>query len=143
MTVSQLSIFVENNPGKLYEITKTLGNAGVDIRAMSIADTTDFGIMRLIVNDIETAKDALTCEGYIFSETPVIATAIFDHPGALTDMMKLLCDNGINIEYMYAFVTISKQHAYAVLRVEEPDRAAKILVENNIRLLTKTEIENL
>jgi len=89
MTISQLSIFVENRPGTLYEITDTLGHAGVDIRAMSIADTKDFGIMRLIVNDIEKAKKALEDNGYVVSETPVIAAAVFDRPGALTDIMKL------------------------------------------------------
>lgn len=143
MTISQLSIFVENRPGTLYEITSTLGRVGVDIRAMSIADTKDFGIMRLIVNDIEKAKKALEENGYVVSETPVIAAAVFDRPGALTDIMKLLADNGINIEYMYAFITISKQHAYTVLRVEDNDRAEKILTDNGIRLVTKEDIEKL
>lgn len=143
MTINQLSIFAENSPGALFEVTDILGHAGVDIRAMSIADTEDFGIMRLIVNDIEKAKDALTKNSYVFSQTPVIAAAVFDRPGALTEIMKLLSENEINIEYMYAFVTIAKQHAYAVLRVEDNDRAEKILTENGIRLLTKEDIENL
>ena len=143
MTISQLSIFVENRPGTLYEITDTLGHAGVDIRAMSIADTKDFGIMRLIVNDIEKAKKALEDNGYVVSETPVIAAAVFDRPGALTDIMKLLANNGINIEYMYAFITISKQHAYTVIRVEDNDRAEEILKQNGIKLVTKQYIEKL
>jgi len=143
MTINQLSVFVENRSGTIYEIIETLGRAGVNIRTMSIADTKDFGIMRLIVNDIESAKKALSENGYVFSETPVIAAAVFDHPGALTDIMKLLSDNEINIEYMYAFVTIKKQHAYAVIRVEDTEKTEKILTENGIRLLTKEDIENL
>ena len=86
--------------------------------------------MRLIVNDIEKAKKALEDNGYVVSETPVIAAAVFDRPGALTDIMKLLANNGINIEYMYAFITISKQHAYTVIRVEDNDRAEEILKQN-------------
>lgn len=143
MTISQLSIFAENKPGALVEIINALGNAGIDIRAMSIADTSDFGIMRLIVNDIEKAKTALSEIGCIVSETPVIAAAVSDRPGALTDIMKLLAQNDINIEYMYAFITISKQHAYTVLRVEDNLRAAKILNENGIKLVTKDDIQKL
>ena len=143
MTISQLSIFAENKPGALIEIIEALGNAGIDIRAMSIADTSDFGIMRLIVNDVEKAKKTLDDIGCIVSETPVIAAAISDRPGALTTIMKLLADNNINIEYMYAFITISKQYAYTVLRVEDNDRAGEILTQNGIKLVTKKDIENL
>lgn len=143
MTISQLSIFAENKPGALVEIIDVLGNADIDIRAMSIADTSDFGIMRLIVNDVEKAKKALDEIGCVVSETPVIAAAVSDRPGALADIMKLLAQNGINIEYMYAFVTISKQHAYTVLRVEDNSRAGKILEENGIKLVTKEDIQKL
>ncbi len=109
MTVSQLSIFVENKAGKLVEITEVLGRAGIDIRAMSIADTQDFGILRLIVSDAEKAKKVLTENGNIVSITKVTAVAVDDKPGALTEVIKLLSDNGVNIEYMYAFITVSGQ----------------------------------
>lgn len=143
MTISQLSVFAENKPGTLVEITDALGNAGVDIRAMSVADTMDFGIMRLIVNDIEKAKEALSGIGCVVSETPVIAAAVSDQPGALTNITRLLADNNINIEYMYAFITISKQYAYVVLRVEDNDRAEEILKDKGIKLVSNDDIEKL
>ncbi len=142
MLVSQLSIFAENKPGILGEITKELGKADIDIRAMSIADSADFGIFRLIVNDIEKAKKALTDAGFVVSETKVLAVAVPDTPGALTNMMTILSENGINIEYMYAFVTASKQNAYVVLRVMDSDMAIDILTKNNIKLICNSDIKN-
>lgn len=143
MTINQLSVFIENKPGSLYEITNMLSEAGIDVRAMSIADTKDFGIMRLLVNDVKKAKKELADNGYIVSETPVFVAVIFDRPGGLKDIVKLLGDNDINIEYMYAFVTISKQNAYAVLRVEDDEKAEKILTENNVRMVTQEDIAKL
>ena len=125
MTVSQLSIFVENKAGKLVEITEVLGRAGIDIRAMSIADTQDFGILRLIVSDAEKAKKVLTENGNIVSITKVTAVAVDDKPGALTEVIKLLSDNGVNIEYMYAFA--NGIDAAAVLKSDEPGRVVDIL----------------
>lgn len=143
MSISQLSIFAENKPGSLGEITKELADANIDIRAMSIADTSDFGIFRLIVDDIEKAKKALSDAEFIVSQTQVIAAAIPDSPGALTNIMYLLSENGINIEYMYAFVTVSKQHAYVVLRVQDNDAASKLLIENGIELISDEDIKKL
>ena len=141
MTVSQLSIFVENKAGKLVEITEVLGRAGIDIRAMSIADTQDFGILRLIVS--EKAKKFLTENGNIVSITKVTAVAVDDKPGALTEVIKLLSDNGVNIEYMYAFITVSGKHACVVLRVEDNDKAIKLLSEHGIKLVCEEDIKNL
>lgn len=143
MTISQLSIFAENKPGAIAEITDALGAAGVDIRAMSIADTSDFGIFRLIVNHIEEAKAALTNIGCIVSVTPIIAVVIPDNPGALNEILKLFSENSVNVEYMYAFVTMSKQNAYAVIRVEDNDSAIKLLTEKGIKLLTDEDIQKL
>ncbi len=143
MTISQLSIFAENKPGAIAEITDALGAAGVDIRAMSIADTSDFGIFRLIVNHAEEAKTALTNIGCIVSVTPVIAVIIPDNPGALNEILKLFSENDVNVEYMYAFVTMSKQNAYAVIRVEDNDSAVKLLTEKGIKLLTDEDIQKL
>ena len=143
MLISQLSIFAENKPGILGEITKELGKANVDIRAMSIAASTDFGIFSLIVNDIEKAKKALSDAEFVVSETKVLAVAVPDTPGALTDMMTILSENGINIEYMYAFVTVSKQNAYVVLRVLDNDAAIEILTKNGIKLICNDDIKNL
>lgn len=143
MAISQLSIFAENRPGTLGEITKELASANIDIRAMSIADTSDFGIFRLIVNDIEKAKKALSDAEFIVSETKVLAAAVPDSPGALTDIMNILSENAINIEYMYAFVTVSKQHAYVVLRVADNDAATKILSENGVTLVSDEDVKKL
>ena len=105
MTIDQLSVFVENKAGKLAEITAVLADEGIDIRAMSIADTKDFGILRLIVNDADKAVSALKREQYIVSVTKVIAVAISDTPGSLAAVLRILSDNAISIEYMYAFIT--------------------------------------
>lgn len=143
MTIRQLSIFAANQPGTLLEITDALGKAGVDIRAMSIADTMDFGIFRLIVDDIEKAKGALADLGCVVSETPVIAAAISDKPGALNEILKLLSENEINVEYMYAFIAVSKQFANVVLRVENNEKAIAILKENGIKLVSDADIQSL
>ena len=143
MTIRQLSIFAANQPGTLLEITDALGKAGVDIRAMSIADTMDFVIFRLIVDDIEKAKGALSDLGCVVSETPVIAAAISDQPGALNAILKLLSENEINVEYMYAFIAVSKQFANVVLRVEDNEKAIAILKENGIKLVSDAEIQSL
>ncbi len=143
MLVSQLSIFAENKPGIVGEITKALGEADIDIRAMSIADSADFGILRLIVSDIEKAKKVLSDAQFVVSETKVLAIEVPDTPGALTDIMVLLSGNGINIEYMYAFVTVSKKNAYVVLRVMDNDSAIDILNKNGIKLVCNSDIKNL
>lgn len=143
MTISQLSIFAENKPGAIAEITNALGTAGVDIRAMSIADTSDFGIFRLIVNHIEDAKEALTKIGCIVSVTPVIAVVIPDSPGALNDILTLFSESNVNVEYMYAFVTMSKQNAYAVIRVEDNESAIKLLQEKGITFLTDEDVKKM
>ncbi len=143
MTIRQLAIFAENKPGAIAEITNALGAAGVDIRSMSIADTSDFGIFRMIVNHIDDAKKALTDIGCIVTVTPVIAMMIPDNPGALSEIIKLFSENNVNIEYMYAFVTMSKQNAYAVIRVEDNDKAIELLQANNICLVTEEDIAKL
>lgn len=143
MTINQLSIFVENKAGALGEITHILAKEGVDIRAMSIADTRDFGILRLIVSDEEKAKKALKENDCIVSITEVVGIAISDEPGALANVMDLLFNNGINVEYMYAFITISKKYAYVVVRVEDNNKAMKVLETNGIQLVSKEDIKNI
>ena len=143
MTISQLSIFAENKPGVLVEITNELAKADIDIRAMSIADTSDFGIFRLIVDDTEKAKAALENAGFVVSATKVLAAAVEDSPGALTNIMQLLSEHDINIEYMYAFITVSKKYAYVVLRVQDNESAAKLLLSNNITLVSDEDVKKL
>lgn len=142
MIIKQLSIFVENRLGRLAEITKTLGDAGVDIRALSLADTTDFGILRLIVNRPEEAILALKEAHLAVSLTDVIAVGIPDEPGSFGKLVQLLGEKGINIDYMYAFVSRTDQLAYVIVRVEEPAKAVALL-QNSFRLLTSSEIYNM
>ncbi|MDR2694960.1 MAG: ACT domain-containing protein, partial [Deltaproteobacteria bacterium] len=103
MKVEQLSIFLENKTGRLAEVTRTLGKAGINIRALSLADTSEFGILRLIVDNREKAKSALKEQGFTVGRTQVVAVRVDDRPGGLDDILQLLSDRSINVEYMYAF----------------------------------------
>ena len=135
MTVRQISVFIENKPGMMVKITDALGNAGVDIRALSLADTQDFGILRLIVSDTDKAKEALKTVGCITSVTDVIVAELSDTPGAMTKTVRLLAENGINIEYIYAFVSPGKEKkAYTVLRVKDTSKACEVLKNDGIIL---------
>lgn len=135
MNIKQLSIFVENKKGRLADITEILSDVGANIRALSIADTTDFGILRLIVDDPEAAALALKDAGVTVSITNVIAVGIDDVPGAFARPMRILSDAGIDVEYMYAFITRKSEKAYVILRVADNDAAAKVLDENGVELL--------
>ena len=143
MAIKQLSIFVENKKGSLVEIYETLSHAEVDIRAMSIADTQDFGILRLIVSDTDKAAEALKQAHCIVSATDVIGVAISDQAGSLAKVVRLLTDNDVNIEYMYAFITVSKQFAYVVFRVADNDAATALLEANGVKMVTEEDIQNL
>ena len=140
MAVKQLSIFVENKEGKLVTITDAISQANIDIRAMSVADTQEFGIFRLIVTDPEKAKEALESNGCFVSITKVVGVLIPDEPGALAKVINILARNNINIEYMYAFITVSKKNASVVLRVADNDYAEKLLAENGVTILSEQDI---
>lgn len=135
MIIKQLSIFVENKKGRLADITEILSKSGANIRALSIADTTDFGILRLIVDNPEAAALALKEAGITVSVTNVIAIGINDVPGAFAYPMRVLSDAGIDVEYMYAFITRKSEKAYVILRVADNDAAAKVLLDNGVELL--------
>lgn len=143
MIIKQISVFVENKPGKLVQVTRAIGDAGVDIRALSIADTSDFGILRLIVNDPDKAVEALRAAEMTVSLTDVIAVGIEDKPGAFAKVVQLLSDEGVNIEYMYAFLGREQRHAFVIMRTENADEAVKVLRAKNIRLLSGEEIYNM
>jgi hypothetical protein len=133
MTIDQISVFIENEVGKLAGVTRALADAGIDMRAMSIADTRDFGILRMIVNDSGGAIDALKAAGYVVSVTKVLAVEIEDRPGGLSDVLSFLGEEGISVEYLYAFVSRKAGNACVILRVEDTDRAAGILVGKGVR----------
>lgn len=143
MSIKQLSVFVANKAGKLVEVTKLLADNGIDLRAMSIADTQDYGIMRLIVNDLEKAKKILEDNGNIFKITDVIGVEIPDSPGGMSKVISILSQNGINIEYLYAFISRSKEYAYVVLRVRDEQKAQQILLEQGVNLLKESDIGNI
>jgi hypothetical protein len=140
MVIDQISVFVENNPGRLADITGILGNAGIDMRAMSIADTAEFGILRMIVDKPQEALELLRAAECVVSITPVLAVAIKDIPGSLAEVLRILANAGINVEYDYAFVSRKPGGAYVVLRVEDNGRAAACLKQNGIRIAGGDEI---
>lgn len=143
MIIKQISIFVENKKGRLAEITETLAKAGANIRALSIADTTDFGILRLIVDDADKSAAALKEAGITVSITNVIAVGIDDKPGAFAVPMRILADAGIDVEYMYAFITRNSEKAYVILRVADNDAAAKVLMEKGVELIDEEKLLSL
>ncbi len=143
MAIRQLSVFLENRHGTLVEVTELLAKEGIDIRAMSLADTQDFGILRLIVNDPEAAKAALAKIGFVASVNEVTAVAIDDNPGALSEVIHVMAEGHINIEYMYAFLSTHKGNAYVVLRVIDNDHAAEVLSSKGIVLVTESDIKAL
>ncbi len=140
MGIRQLSVFVENKKGSLHEITNVLAKAGVDLRSMCIADTSDYGIVRIIADDPVRAKEVLEKEGHIANVRTVTAFAVPDTPGGLAEVLNLLEDNGVNIEYLYALVTKTVGKAYAVTRTDAPERAEEILTANGIELLGEDNI---
>ena len=143
MDLKQLSIFVENKKGRLEEITGILAKEQIHIRAVSIADTTDYGILRLIVNKPDEALTALKNNGITVSITSVIAIAIDDKPGALYEAVKLLSNNDISVEYMYAFLNPTDDAACVILRVEDNEKASEVLKNGGIRLLELEEVNKL
>ena len=143
MIIKQISIFVENKKGRLAEITETLSKAGANIRALSIADTTDFGILRIIVDKPDAAAAALKDAGITVSVTNVIAIGIDDTPGAFSVPMRILSDADIDVEYMYAFITRKSEKAYVILRVADNDAAAKVLLDKGVELLDEEGFHSL
>ena len=140
MLIKQLSIFVENKAGRLAEITDIIARAGIDIRALSIADTTNFGILRLIVDKPDEAEKALKDAGLTVSLTDVIAIGIPDQPGGFASAMKCLADAGMGVEYMYAFVSRDKGRAYVILRVNDDKKAIEALQKGGVEILTSERV---
>ena len=135
MKVEQISIFIENKSGRLAEITRILGDTGINIRALSLADTSDFGILRLIVNDVETAKAVLKEKGFTVSKTEVVAVEVPDRPGGLSSLLQTLDADQINVEYMYAFVERCGGNAVIIFRFDETDKAIGTLKDNGFSIL--------
>lgn len=143
MAIKQLTVFVENKQGAVVSITETLSAHNINIRALSIAETQDFGILRLIVNDEETAEKILKDEGYLIKITDVVGVKIGDAPGKLSSALKVLDENNINIEYLYAFMARTEKHAYVVIRVENNDAAENALRDTGFKIVTEADVNKL
>ena len=143
MSLKQLTVFVENKQGALVAITDTLATHNVNIRALSIADTRDFGILRLIVNDNATALKTLGDEGYLINTTDVVGVKIGDEPGKLSKALQVLDENDINMEYLYAFMSRTEKHAYVVLRVADNSAAEQALEKAGFHLITDADVAKL
>ena len=141
MAIKQLSIYVENKPGEMAKVVRAISGAGINIRAMSLADTKDFGVLRLIVSDPDKMKEILS-EDTIVTTTQVIAVEMDDKEGALYDVLKVLEDASINVEYMYAFTGTVPNKAYVVLRVDDLAEAESILNAKGIPMLTEDSMAN-
>ena len=143
MAIKQLTVFVENKQGALVSITDILASNNINLRALSIAETQDFGILRLIVNDEKTAEKTLADAGYLIKVTDVVGVKIGDAPGKLTSALAVLDKAGINMEYLYAFMARTEKHAYVVLRVEDNAAAEAALEAAGFHLITEADIEKL
>lgn len=141
--VKQISIFLENKCGRLVRVTQVLGEAGINIRALSIADTSDFGILRLIVDKPDQARKILQEKGFVATETEVIALEVADVPGGLAKILACLEEDCINIEYLYSFVEKPAQDALILMRVENIQGALKALKKNNIPVIDGDRIYSL
>jgi hypothetical protein len=135
MKVDQISVFLENKPGSLENVTRLLKNANVNIRTLSLADTIDFGILRLIVNDVDTSLAALKESGLRVSRTIVVAVEVPDRPGGLHSILEVLSQNDINVEYLYAFVEKSGENAVIIFRFDTPDKAIDVLLKNGFTVM--------
>jgi len=143
MTATQISVFLENKSGRLAEVTSTLAGGGVNIRALSLAETIDYGVLRLIVDKPQAATQALARAGFTVTETPVIAVEIPDRPGGLAQIVGVLTQRGLNIEYCYAFVAKRGDNAVVILRVDSVEAAEAALGEGGARVLGSAELGQL
>ncbi len=133
--VEQISVFLENKAGRLAEVTRILAENNINIRALSLADTSDFGILRLIVNDYAKAKEQLRKAGFTVAKTDVVAVEVSDQPGGLHHILRILQKASVNVEYMYAFVQQSGAHAVLIFRFDNLSEALRILKDNKVQVI--------
>ena len=143
MAIKQLTVFVENKQGTVVSVTEALSRQNINLRAMSIAETQEFGILRLIVNDEAAAEKILAEEGHLIKIIDVVGIKIGDEPGSLSAALKVLDAQNINMEYLYAFMSRTEKHAYVVIRVEDNEAAESALAEAGFKLITSADIEKL
>ncbi|MGQ9920736.1 MAG: ACT domain-containing protein [Desulfobacca sp.] len=143
MKVEQISVFLENKAGRLAEVTKVLGEAQINIRALSLADTTDFGILRLIVDQYDKAREVLKQHGFTVGKTEVVAIEVPDRPGGLAWVLQILSASDINVEYMYAFVQHSGKNAVIIFRFDNLEKAIELLQKQGVRIYSGEEVYRL
>lgn len=143
MRVEQISVFLENKSGRLAEVTAVLAEANVNIRALAVADTSDFGVLRLIVSDNKAAEDALKDRGFAVRKTDVVAVEVEDKPGGLHRILDMLHKSGVNVEYMYAFVRRDHSNAIMIFRFDDMDEAIQLLLDNGMKVINGDEVYTL
>ena len=141
MTINQISVFLENRTGQLAEITHLLADNGIDLRAISIAETANYGILRLIADDADRAANILLTHGNILTMTPVMVVGVPDEPSSLSKLLALIAEGEIGIEYMYSLFTHANGKAYMVFRVAEEDKLTALLESHGIAPTSKEELE--
>jgi hypothetical protein len=143
MKITQISVFLENRQGRLYDVCSLLGNNNVNIRALTIAETESFGVLRIVVDKSDQAIKLLRENQFVANFTDVVAIEVPDKPGGLASILKILAENEVNIEYMYGFVEKFTDKALLVMRFEDTDFAQQILAKHNIRVVAEKDIEGL
>ena len=144
MTLKQISVFVENKPGKLQVLTDVLAKNNINMRALSLAETSEFGIVRIIVDDIESTSAVLKDEGFVYTVAKVLGVAIPDEPGGLNSVLSMLSEGNINVEYMYAFLGgKDAKHAYMIFRVQNAEEAANALMAKGVNCITQENISKI
>ncbi len=141
MSVKQISVFIENKTGKLAEVTKFIADNNINMKALSIADTHDFGILRIICDNTDVAVKALIDGGYVVTQTDVLAVEISDEPGSLAKILEVLADSNVFVEYTYAFLSVKNEgHAYMIFRVDDNDVAASSLVAEGFKVVDQNAL---
>lgn len=140
MSVKQISIFIENKPGALAEVTKFIAESKINLKALSIADTQEFGILRIITDNPDNARELLKNEGYTVTATSVLAVELSDTPGSMASILAVLSDAGVSVEYTYAFMSNVQNKAYMIFRVDNNDKATNALINSNVSVINQEDI---
>ena len=143
MKITQISVFLENRKGRLFDVCSLLGNAGINIRALTVAETESFGVLRMVVDKPAEAIELFRKNNVTANRTDVVAAEVPDSPGGLADVLKTLSDNEVNVEYMYGFVEKHSENALLVFRFDNPERAAQVLRENGLNVVDEKGIQGL
>ena len=143
VAIKQISLFVENKPGRMAKVSKTLSDAGVNIRALTVAEAGDFGGIRMVVDDPEKGYRVLHDGGFTVSETEVLAVEMKDIPGGLYEIVNTLGESEVNVDYAYAFVTTKAERALLIIRVDNLEKARRVLTDAGVKLATREEIQKI